>query len=342
MNGIGTMWNRYGRGYWLCAVTAVVVGAALLVGSVPATAKEATKVLLGIMSRDKLFGVDFRDKDRGLVVGDVGYMLETKDGGAHWAEYRHREIGKEPLFDVCLVGDKSGWIVGKKGLILHTKDGGLHWLKQNSGTDNDLMAVRFISENRGFIAGSYGVILQTSDGGATWKAYAINWEKDLKEVMEKNGLASPHLYDIAFPSEKEGWIVGENGVIVRTTDGGLTWSVVQGGILPPLFSVAFRNPSQGWAVGLNGYAVATQDGKTWKKIDLGTKENLFRIRMNKDFGFVVGEWGTIIVSQDGGKTWVGQTEEDRESVIGISLAEGKKEGILLGSKTIRRIELNGR
>jgi photosystem II stability/assembly factor-like uncharacterized protein len=33
---------------------------------------------------------------------------------------------------------------------------------------------------------------------------------------------SKHLYDIVFPTRLKGWIVGENGALVRTTDGGPT------------------------------------------------------------------------------------------------------------------------
>ncbi len=299
-----------------------------------------SKVLLGLETRDKIFAIDFRDKDHGVAIGDVGFIISTKDGGSTWTRYKDKKIGFEPLFDVCLVGAKSGWIVGKRGVILHTNDGGVTWEKQKSGTQNDLMTVKFINDKQGTAAGSYGTILQTNDGGVTWKPFTMNWEKDLKVVMEKNGLASPHLYDLSFANDKQGWIVGENGVVLLTGDGGQSWSLSQGGLLPPLFSIAFKSQSEAVAVGLNGYAVSTQDGKTWKKVDLGTKDNLFRIRMNKQYGFIVGEFGTVLTTLDGGKTWKARLEPDRETMIGIWMPDGSKEAVIAGAKTIRKLSVD--
>lgn len=323
-------------------IAALVLGWFLVLPSWSAASGPATKVLLGLTTRAKLFSLDFRDKQQGLAVGDVGFVLETKDGGNTWTKYKNKNIPNDPLFDVCLVGPKAGWIVGKNGLILHTADGGASWEKQNSGTRNDLMAVKFVDEKRGFIAGAYGIVLRTVDGGATWITCSIDWEKELKEVMERSGLASPHLYDICFVSERQGWIVGENGVVLSTTDAGVVWHVSQGGLLPPLFSVSFRSPSEGLAVGLNGYAMATQDGRTWRKIDLGTKENLFKIRTNKEFGLIVGEWGSVLVSGDAGKTWKPLNQEDRETMTGVYVPGEEHQAIVLGLKTIRRIDASGK
>lgn len=294
------------------------------------------QVLLGIQTRDKIFALDFRDKNQGMVVGDTGFITSTKDGGTTWTRYKDKEIGYEPLFDVCLVGAKAGWIVGKKGVILRTKDGGASWEKLKSGTKSDLMAVRFINEKQGIAAGSYGTILQTFDGGETWQPFVINWEKELKSVMERNGLASPHLYDICFVGNK-GWIVGENGVILHSSDNGRTWNLSQGGLLPPLFSVSFKNQNEGWAVGQNGYAVQTRDGKTWQRTNLNIKESLFRIRVNHESGFIVGEFGTVLTTRDGGKTWTSRLEQDRETMIGICLLGEAKEAIVAGAKTIRKL-----
>jgi photosystem II stability/assembly factor-like uncharacterized protein len=36
---------------------------------------------------------------------------------------------------------------------------------------------------------------------------------------------SSHLYAVHFTSESNGWAVGENGIILNTSDGGATWNV---------------------------------------------------------------------------------------------------------------------
>lgn len=72
------------------------------------------------------FGLHFSDPSTGLVVGYLGRVFKTTDGGATWAAgLTQSEAGAE-LRSVAMVGQR-GWVAGLSGEILRTVDGGDTW-----------------------------------------------------------------------------------------------------------------------------------------------------------------------------------------------------------------------
>ena len=57
------------------------------------------------------------------------------------------------------------------------------------------------------------------------------------------------LLDVHFPSHDTGFIVGDNGKILRTVDAGSTWSNRPSGTNAGLTSVFFTNVNQGFVEG---------------------------------------------------------------------------------------------
>jgi photosystem II stability/assembly factor-like uncharacterized protein len=66
------------------------------------------------------------------------------------------------------------------------------------------------------------------------------------------------LLNIAFADDKLGWIVGWNGVILRTGDGGKSWVEQVSGTRVNLYGLAvrkdgfFSRTTQAWVVGAEG------------------------------------------------------------------------------------------
>src|SRR5262249_29628579 len=57
------------------------------------------------------------------------------------------------------------------------------------------------------------------------------------------------LHAVQFVDEREGWAVGDEGVVWHTVDGGQTWERQATGTRASLRSVHFLNPYTGWVAG---------------------------------------------------------------------------------------------
>jgi hypothetical protein len=62
-------------------------------------------------------------------------------------------------------------------------------------------------------------------------------------------------YGISFPDEQNGWVVGAQGVILHTNNGGATWSRQQSPVDAMLNCVYFMDAGHGWISGANGAAL---------------------------------------------------------------------------------------
>jgi photosystem II stability/assembly factor-like uncharacterized protein len=75
------------------------------------------------------------------------------------------------------------------------------------------------------------------------------------------------LNSVCFISSQTGFIAGSCGLIMKTTDGGENWNVLDQATSYTLNSVKFMNQNTGIAVGSSGTIVKTSDcGDTWNTI----------------------------------------------------------------------------
>lgn len=98
-------------------------------------------------------------------------------------------------------------------------------------------SVIFLGSDFGHAVGIDGLIKTTSDGGGTW-------------ADQPSGV-SGFLRDIFFIDASLGVIVGESGLILRSTDG-LAWSTQSSGVSKNLVHVHFASNLVGLAVGEDG------------------------------------------------------------------------------------------
>jgi photosystem II stability/assembly factor-like uncharacterized protein len=103
------------------------------------------------------------------------------------------------------------------------------------------------------------------------------------------------IYHLDFRGEKRGIAVGERGTILRTIDGGNTWTPVAIKTRATLLSVQFIDDNSGWAIGRSGTILRTDDaGATWVEQESGTKQNLYGLYFVKKAGFAVGGDGMLL------------------------------------------------
>src|SRR5229473_1345081 len=111
------------------------------------------------------------------------------------------------------------------------------------------------------------------------------------------------LFAVATPDSSTIVAVGERGIIVRSTDGGETWTRQDSGTSNHLNGVSFVNASIGTATGGLGTILRTVDGgETWTTQPSGTSLNLGGVSfVDERTGTVVGARGTILRTIDGGE-----------------------------------------
>ena len=113
---------------------------------------------------------------------------------------------------------------------------------------------------------------------------------------------------VDFVDNLNGWLVGEEQIILRTTDGGASWT--QQHLSPGaygLYAVQMWSATRGWAVGNGGALFATTDGTNWTPQSappgsyLGPMEDLCFVSGNE--GWAVGSSSHIIHTTTAGVGW---------------------------------------
>jgi len=245
----------------------------------------------------------FVSVNEGWAVGVAGTVIHTSDGGKTW-EKQASDIGKD-LFNVFFLDAQNGWAVGEYGTIIHTGDGGKTWAKQIEPKDALYNNVFFADPQTGWVVGEFGTILHTADGGTTWTPQEC---KDIIPVVTAKewDRPKPALYGIFFLDRNQGWITGMDGVIIKTTDGGQTWTKLPSGSDKPIYSILVKE-KRGWAVGNKGTYLTSEDGgNTWSANRSAIKSKFWLRQIafcDENNGFVVGAMGTVAESKDGGKNW---------------------------------------
>jgi len=101
-----------------------------------------------------------------------------------------------------------------------------------------------------------------------------------------------------------GFVVGDAGTIVRTTDAGMTWSPLTSGTTNALHDVYFFDATQGVAVGEQGLILRTTDGGAgWQDVTSGVTDTLRSVSFSGVNGISGGDSQTILYSTDAGASW---------------------------------------
>ncbi len=147
---------------------------------------------------------------------------------------------------------------------------------------------------------------KTSNGGFWWETLSSGVTENLNAVQ--------------FVTDSIGYVVGENGTILKTIDGGDNWSTQSSGTTTKLRSCFFTSLDTGFVVGGNfmlneSVLLKTVDGgNNWAIDSIGSVNELSSIYfINEDIGFICGGLGTLYKTTTGGVVSV-ETNQNQVSL----------------------------
>jgi len=151
--------------------------------------------------------IHFINNQEGWVVGNVGLIAHTEDGGASWNTQTNPDPQNRSLYGVFFYDEDHGWATGVDGVILHTIDGGTNWAIVGEGlTTENLSSVHFTSATTGYVVGNNKILLKYGElTGIGEETKALKFEifpnpaKDKFNVQGlkfKVGYATFEIYDM--------------------------------------------------------------------------------------------------------------------------------------------------
>jgi photosystem II stability/assembly factor-like uncharacterized protein len=263
--------------------------------------------------REKQFyfrSIYFLDEINGWAVGDSGVIIRTEDGGINWIKQNQND---SLLFNSIFAIDKeNAFAVGavlrdfysyKNAIILNTTNGGLTWDEKIIDSIFVLKSVYFNNNNIGWAVGNSS-LLKTTDGGLDW--YPQNSEMVKLSYLDK----------IQFVNDQIGWIIdNSDSTILKTINGGKTWTKYKTETSMWLQSLFFLNENLGWAVGnyqgINNIQKTIDGGETWVPQNAVYADISSVFFINDNIGWVCGfdnllRVSVIFKTTDGGKSWYKQ------------------------------------
>ena len=247
----------------------------------------------------------------GWIIGspeDEGAVFKTNDGGSTWKRVALDMIA--PITRTSFDDLKIGWAISEKR-IYSTEDGGVRWRRQ-FWTEDSLNAIAFADAENGLVVGEDGIVYRTTEGGVQSKdqgqllcAGSTCEEEPLSTWNPVESGTELALNDVAFVDINHAWVSGDKGLILFSTDGGLTWGRRNTGVEARLLSVSFIGVDDGVVVGENGTILVTTDGgMTWQRSVSPTSLRLNAVAFAENgTAWAVGDEGTMLRSRDGGVTW---------------------------------------
>lgn len=258
------------------------------------------------------------------------------------------QAGAGDLVAVYFTSSDRGFIAGDGGYLAATTNGGQTWTQIPLNLTDDINEIYFRNDNEGYLVAGRKMFL-TRDSGRSWSETKLFAPNDFRGM-------TPEFLSIRFADKKRGIAIGSllrrvknedvvvDSLVMRTDDGGETWTRITMPTKTELFHLDFNGSSHAWIVGDNGVILASTDsGRTWVKQNSNTTNALYNIDFrDDDEGYAVGEKGTILRTENGGATWQRVITNFTESLMRVDFADDKNGWIVGYRGSILRSNDRGR
>jgi len=234
-----------------------------------------------------------------------------------------------------------GWSNDTTSTILKSSDGGFSWHNSSTGAEFSFESVYFTDADTGYAAGGGGVwgstgrLFKTTNGGESWSiifsigfkcfkvslsspdtGFVVSWGEGFGDVWYQISKTSDAgltwntfslggmneiVSDVCFTNFNTGYGVGPSGKIIKTTNGGSSWTSLSSGTSENLNSICFTDSVTGYVVGNNIILKTIDGGINWTSQSMATSGELLSVYFPSfEAGYIVSVGGIILKTINGG------------------------------------------
>lgn len=242
---------------------------------------------------DTIRQIYFSDKENGWILcekdafnlgaNSPSYLMKTRNGGADWEQINFTGGRRERIAKIFFTKSGLGFAIGEAGAFFSLQRDEKTWKKQTAPIHYLMLDGVFTDDFNGAVVGAGGSIIFTDDAGLSWNRATVQSEPTTR------------LNSVFFANQKYGWIVGAEGRIFQTVNGGKFWREQKSGVTADLNDVFFLDTAEGWAIGNNGSILhTTTGGNIWILKESKVRHKLEKIFFIGKSGWAVGFGGTIL------------------------------------------------
>lgn len=287
-----------------------------------------------------------------VAVGEQGRILIADKPDGAW-----REASVEPqrgslLTQVLAVDANTLVAVGHDGWIVRSRDAGETWQEVSFATESSdpYLGVAGPFDGKLYAFGAFGLFAVSTDRGQSWQKEALveigasnaaaapaaevdPYADPFANLSAASGGISDHHFN-AMASGKDGTLVlvGERGLIARSTDKGASWKAVQDVYNGSFYGVHTLPDQSLLAFGMRGNVFRSEDaGLSWVASPTPLPLSVYQAAVTTRKEVVlVGENSVVMVSQDGGRKFLlGSLGGQQRTATALPLGDGK---LLIGGE----------
>jgi len=207
-----------------------------------------------------------------------------------WVDYNYTDLTMQnALSNFSFYDDLHGIAVGGTNIML-TSDGGYNWERINER----FYRIGFFDHENGWILQEPmdKDVMHSADGGYTWS------EVDLNQTGR--------LYELSFPTESCGYIISDKMELIKTTDAGQNWEIMNLDFDSTYFrEMQFISQDTGFMCGgIDRFYRTYNGGEDWEEFQIINSSSV------TDIYFINGQEGWLTISDsvcghtiDGGASW---------------------------------------
>lgn len=261
--------------------------------------------------------------------GKHGTLLKSTNGGLNFTPMG--PVGEKELREIITL-EASGKIivVGEDGARLSI-DGGASWLNPLTG-QNRMNCVTF-NGSTVLIGGDLGKIWRSTNNGNIFSLVYNNPTCDFQAIIKVNSTTEiavgtngkiyrslsgvwdevnnpsggVRLNGIHFINSNTGVIVGNNNMVMTTTNGGLNWNIPnQGGLTGHFYDVTMADPNTIITAGEGGKIYrSTNFGQNWQSYTYEDDSTtiIYSIKASSNYIYASGSYGIQLITSNNGANW---------------------------------------